>query len=134
MRLPAMLSIVFCLLFGLPAFAQEDAVQKSIQSQIDAFQRDDFSGAFSFASPTIKGLFGTPENFGRMVKEGYPMVHRPSGVKMLEQRYIAGALWQKVLVTDMQGRSFLLDYQMIDTPDGWQINAVQILSNQSVGV
>ncbi len=134
MRLYAILTACVLGLGPLPALAQDDPVQSTIQSQFDAFLRDDFAGAFAYASPTIKGIFGTPETFGRMVREGYPMVHRPAGIKMLERRYIAGALWQKVLVTDMQGQTHVLDYQMIDTPEGWQINGVQILPNTSVGV
>ena len=72
-----------------PAAAQDAPIQGVIQSQIDAFQADDFARAFSFASPTIQGMFGTPENFGLMVKEGYPMVYRPAEVEMQELREIA---------------------------------------------
>jgi hypothetical protein len=54
-------------------------------------------------------------------------------VRMLELRSVAGNLWQRVLVTDLQGRGFLLDYMMVETPDGWQINAVQLLPQQELG-
>ncbi|PZR00583.1 MAG: DUF4864 domain-containing protein [Cereibacter sphaeroides] len=113
--------------------AREPAIAKTIQSQIDAFQEDDFATAFSFASPNIKGLFGSPERFGQMVKEGYPMVWRPSGVRFLELREVAGGLWQRVMVTDQSGRTHMLDYEMVETSDGWQINAVQLLRNPGVG-
>ena len=48
-------------------------------------------------------------------------------IRLLELREVAGNLWQRVLVTDAAGRSHLLDYQMIETDSGWQINAVQLL-------
>lgn len=116
-----------------PVAAQETPIQSTIQSQIDAFRADDFARAFTYASPTIKGLFGTADNFGMMVKNGYPMVHRPGNVRMLELRMVNGAQWQKVMITDEVGRTHVLDYQMIETADGWQINGVQLLPSPGVG-
>lgn len=120
-------------LLALPAQAQDAPIQSTIQSQLDAFMADDFARAFSFASPNIKGIFGTSDNFGAMVKQGYPMVWRHGAVQMLELRNVAGNLWQRVMITDEGGRTHLLDYQMIETPDGWQINAVQVLPQPDVG-
>ena len=120
-------------LFALPAAAQEAPIQDTIRQQINAFQADDFTKAFSFASPTIHQLFGTPENFGKMVREGYPMVWHPSGVDMMELRFIGGAYWQRVRVTDAKGQSYLMDYQMVESPDGWLINAVQMQVAPDVG-
>ncbi len=131
MRLSALL---LGLGLALPASAQEDPIQDVIESQIEALRADDFDRAFSFASPTIKGMFGTPENFGLMVKDGYPMVYRPSEVDMQELREIAGNLWQRVRVVDQAGKTWFLDYMMIETPEGWQINAVQILPAPEIGV
>ena len=118
---------------ALPAQAQEAPIQSTIQSQLDAFLADDFARAFTFASPMIKGMFGTSDNFGTMVQQGYPMVARHGAVQMLELRTVAGNLWQRVMITDTMGRTHLLDYQMIETTDGWQINAVQLLPAQDVG-
>jgi hypothetical protein len=110
-----------------PAAADDAAVQGVISAQIEAFKADDFARAFTFASPTIQDVFRTPENFGAMVKNGYPMVWRPVELRYLEARVIAGQLWQKVLVKDAAGERFLLDYRMINTAEGWRIDAVQLL-------
>jgi hypothetical protein len=118
---------------AFPASAQEQPIRDTIQSQIDAFLADDFARAFTFASPNIKGIFGTPENFGAMVKQGYPMVYRPAQVEMGELREIAGNLWQRVRITDQAGAGWFLDYMMVETAEGWQINAVQILPAPDVG-
>ncbi|WP_374435659.1 DUF4864 domain-containing protein [Tabrizicola sp.] len=118
---------------ALPAAAQEAPIQETIRSQIDAFLDDDFARAFTFASPTIKGMFGTPENFGAMVKNGYPMVYRPADVQMMDLREVAGNLWQRVRITDQAGAGWYLDYMMVETAEGWQINAVQILPAPDVG-
>ena len=120
-------------LLALPALAQEAPIQSTIQSQLDAFKAEDFARAFTYASPKIKGIFGSPENFGAMVEQGYPMVAQPSAVQMLELREVAGNLWQRVMITDMQGRTHLLDYQMVETAEGWQINGVQLLPEAGVG-
>lgn len=125
--------LITALCLALPAAAQEDPVQQTILNQIEAFKADDFATAFNFASPSIKSIFMSPENFGMMVKNGYPMVHRPGSVRMMEQREIAGNLWQKVMITDQAGRTHVLDYQMIQTPEGWQINGVQLLPEPGVG-
>ncbi|MEI6797842.1 MAG: DUF4864 domain-containing protein [Pseudomonadota bacterium] len=120
-------------LLACPARAQEGPIQATILAQIEAFEADDFARAFTFASPNIHALFGTPEAFGKMVREGYPMVWRPADVTMLDLRFIGGAYWQRVRVSDAKGRSFWLDYQMIERPEGWRINAVQMQEAPDVG-
>ncbi len=123
------LVLTLALLFGLalPAGAQQQQITGVIDQQLDAFKTDDFERAFSYASPTIKRIFRTPENFGVMVRRGYPMVWRPAEVRYLDLREVAGNLWQRVQITDAKGGVHLLDYQMIETENGWQINAVQLL-------
>lgn len=126
-------SLLTAICFALPATAQQAPIQNTIQSQLDAFQVDDFATAFTYASPTIKGIFANPENFGAMVRQGFPMVLRHDGVQMLDLREVAGNLYQRVLITDPAGRSHVLDYQMLETSEGWQINGVQILPQAGVG-
>ena len=53
-------------------------------------------------------------------------------VRFLDLREIAGAQWQKVQVTDLKGFTYLLDYQMVETPEGWRIASVQLLDAPSV--
>ena len=130
MRLPAFL-LSLCLAW--PVMAEEGPIRQTIQRQLDAFLRDDFSTAFTFASPSIKSLFGTPENFGLMVRQGYPMVHRPADVQMLDLHQEGERLWQRVMITDQNGQRHVLDYQMIETADGWQINGVRLLPSPEVG-
>lgn len=109
------------------AFAQSAEIEANITAQIQAFKADDFVTAFAFASPNIQRMFQTPENFGVMVKRGYPMVWRPADVRFLELREVAGGLWQKVMITDGAGRVHILDYQMVQLENSWKINGVQLL-------
>lgn len=109
------------------ASAQGADIEATISNQIEAFKADDFVRAFSFASPNIQTLFQTPEIFGRMVTQGYPMVWRPADVQYLELREAAGKLWQQVLITDAAGVVHILEYQMQELESGWKINGVRIL-------
>ena len=128
--------LLLATVMALPAFADEarnPAIEATIQGQITAFLAEDVTAAFGFAAPNIKGIFGTAENFGAMVKQGYPMVWHPTAVQMLELRNVQGSFMQRVLVTDDAGRSHVLDYQMLETAEGWQINGVQLLPETGVG-
>lgn len=122
-----LLSLLLLLAPAQPTRADPETIAGVIGGQLDAFRADDFGAAFDFASPTIREIFRTPEGFGAMVRGGYPMVWRPGHVRYLDLREIAGALWQRVEITDSEGAVHLLDYQMIQLPDGWRINAVQLL-------
>ncbi|WP_171239836.1 DUF4864 domain-containing protein [Ruegeria sp. HKCCA5491] len=123
------LAIAFSVGLASGGAAQDAEIEANIAAQIQAFKVDDFVTAFTFASPNIQNIFRTPENFGAMVRNGYPMVWRPSEVRFLELREVAGALWQKVMIVDGDGRAHILDYQMIQLESGWKINGVQLLGN-----
>ncbi|WP_373489479.1 DUF4864 domain-containing protein [Blastomonas sp.] len=111
------------------AVAQDAEIKGTISQQFEAFKADDFAGAFEFASPNLQRLFQNPENFGRMVTQGYPMVWRPADVRFLELREEGGVYRQMVLVRDGHGTNHVLEYRMLETTDGWRINGVQILKD-----
>lgn len=126
------LAMVFAVsLLGLSpsAQAQSTEIEGTISAQIEAFKADNFDQAFTYASPTIQGLFQTAENFGRMVRGGYPMVWRPSEVTYLELQERGGLLFQRVMIKDAAGAVHLLEYQMLDLNGQWKINGVRLLAN-----
>lgn len=135
-----MLRILFVVLIALkmaaPAQAQDSAsaIQSVITSQIEAFKADDFATAFTFASPMIQEIFRNPDNFGMMVRNGYPMVWRPSDVQFKGLKGAGKLFLQNVLIQDAQGIFHLLEYQMVLTEKGWQINGVSLLEQPPVGV
>jgi hypothetical protein len=123
---------------GAVAAAQEvlapnPAIERTIQNQFEAFLADDVDGAWTYASPNIQRLFQTPERFGRMVEEGYPMVWRPGEIDYLDLQTLGGLIVQRVQVIDGQGVAHVLGYQMIETEAGWQINGVRLLRAPQVG-
>lgn len=126
------------LMFGIalagPAAAQQAEITETIQRQMDAFLAEDESAAFGFASPGIQGLFGTPENFGRMVRDGYPMVWNPGDVRF-GQLVERGGLWmQNVYVSDAAGAPHLLEYTMEQIDGRWRIAGVRILEMPEAAV
>ena len=127
-----LLALVLAFGFSASAQAQDADIKNVIDSQLEAFKADDFATAFTFASPSIQNIFRTPENFGRMVTQGYPMVWRPAEVQYLGLREEACALWQRVMIKDGKGAVHVLDYRMLQTENGWKINGVQILKNDAV--
>lgn len=135
-RISMALAIFAALAFPVAAaevLPPEPAIEQTIQGQIDAFLVDDFARAFTYASPTIRSIFGDADRFGAMVRNGFPMVWRPDEFRFLELRDIDGQLWQKVIIRDEFGAVHVLDYQMLQTDDGWRINGVQILRTPDVG-
>jgi len=131
----SLLAAVFIVFTGA-TFAQdwETGIETTIQSQIDAFMADDFETAFTYASPTIKRMFGSHEQFGLMVRNGFPMVHRPSAIAFLELRRQGPLLFQKVMLRDANGIPHFMEYNMIQTESGWQIDGVELLRAPPVGV
>jgi len=131
-----LLGLALAGLTSLPGLAEEPrnaAIEGVIQDQITAFETDDFAKAFSYASPTIQGIFGTADNFGAMVRNGYPMVWRPGSVKFTELREVAGGLYQTVVIADQAGAVHVLEYEMIPVDGGWVIGGVQLLRAPDVG-
>ena len=114
---------------GDRAEAENPQIEATISAQLEAFKVDDFDRAFTYASPNIQGIFRTPENFGRMVRGGYPMVWRPAEVTYLELKEIAGFQFQRVMITDEKGTLHLLEYQMVEDGGAWKINGVRLLEN-----
>ncbi len=124
---------LLCLAVGiaLPAAAQEaeltpadrSAIQETIEAQVDAFRRDDGDAAFGYASPAIRGLFGTSAVFMDMVRQGYQPVYRPRSFEFREIVVLNGEPTQKVDVIGPDGRSVTAFYPMAHLPDGsWRID------------
>jgi hypothetical protein len=130
--LRAILAGLFLSLAALGAQAQErlapnPEIEATITRQFDAFRAEDVAEAWTHASPNIQNLFGSPEVFGRMVQQGYPMVWAPAEVAFIDLQSFGGVLVQRVQVIDGAGNVHYLGYQMIETQAGWKINGVQIL-------
>jgi hypothetical protein len=98
------------------------AIRMTIERQLAAFQRDDGTTAFTYAAPSIREQFGTPDNFMNMVRTGYDPVYRPREVEFHDIVALDGAPAQEILVVDRNGVAYLAYYLMQQQPDGrWLI-------------
>ncbi len=119
------------------ATAQEregPAIAAVIDDQLADFTARDLDGAFDHASRTIRRMFGSAENFGAMVEEGYPMVWDNAGARYLDLREQGEVWWQRVMLRDARGVPHVLEYKMIETPQGWRIDGVSLVAGPDVGV
>ena len=103
--------------------ADRQAIRAVIAQQIAAFRRDDGEAAFAFAAPRIREIFTTPDNFMRMVREGYQPVYRPREVNFGTLSTLEGRLVQRVLLVGPDGVPVTALYFMEMQPDGsWKIS------------
>ncbi len=107
------------------------AIRSIIQSQLDAFQRDDGHEAFSYASPGIRQMFQTAEIFMAMVRGGYAAVYRPRAVEFLETLVKDGRTVQMMRFIGPDGVAVIAMYTMERQPDGtWKISGVVLLRTE----
>ena len=98
-------------------------IRKIIEKQLQAFQKDDFVSAFSFASPTIQSQFGTWGNFESMVKIHYDAVYRPRSVMFRGLTIIKDFPAQNLILMDSQGKLVRATYVMQQQQDhSWRIH------------
>ncbi len=103
--------------------ADRSSIRDVIESQLAAFQRDDGAQAFSYASPTVRRQFVTPERFMHMVRTGYPPVYRPREVEFRDLVVAGDVPAQKVLLVGPDGVPVMAIYPMQRQADGsWKID------------
>ena len=102
---------------------EENEIKSIVNQQLEAFQNDDFERAYSFASPTIKRMFSSPEVFRKMVIGGYQAVYRPQSIKMGSVEIIKGVTTLKVYLVDPNGEFVTANYLMEKQENGeWLIS------------
>ena len=122
-----LIAIIF-MFISTTSFADEQTdIQNTISNQLEAFASDDFTEAFTHASPGIKDIFGSVDNFSRMVKKGYPMVWRYNNFQFLKLEETPQGYSQIVRITDKKDELFLLKYFMKNISGIWKISGVTII-------
>jgi hypothetical protein len=133
-RIARALLLVSVLLFGaLRAQAEPVAVEDAkairavVEAQLAAFAADDAKRAFSYAAPSIREMFGTPDRFMEMVRTGYPVVYHASSVVFLNPVWVEGQLFEGVQLTDADGSVWLATYRLERQPDrSWRISGCDV--------
>jgi hypothetical protein len=107
--------------------ARQSAVRSVIDNQIAAFQADDGSRAYSFAAPSIRRIFTSPEMFMNMVRSGYQPVYRPKSVTYGRLRAEGGEILQEVFLVGPDDKAYTALYTLQQQEDGsWKISGCRI--------
>ena len=61
-------------------------IKTVVEQQLEAFAKDDFEKAYSYAAPLIKRIFSSPEIFKNMVVTQYQAVYRPKKLISVKQQ------------------------------------------------
>ena len=109
------------------------AVKNTVQAQLAAFAKDDADLAFSFAAPSIRAIFETPQNFMAMVQHAYPVVYRPAKLLFLAAAGTDAAVVLPVKMWDQKGQSWMATYKLERQKDGrWLIVACVLVRDQAI--
>tara|TARA_B100000963_G_scaffold357604_1_gene380219 strand:+ start:770 stop:1201 length:432 start_codon:yes stop_codon:yes gene_type:complete len=99
-------------------------VRNTISSQIDAFRQNDIKKAYTFAAPNIQAQFPSPEVFGLMVRNGYPVIWRPKSFKFTKFKDLGNSCIQRVLFQSFDGSLESYDYILEKSDGNWRIAGV----------
>lgn len=111
------------------------AIRAVIESQIDAFKRDDAETAFALVSPEVQEMFRAPDIFLEMLKIGYPSLFKPGsyffGAPLLED----GSAVQPMRIIGSSGTSIQAIYLLERQPDtSWKIGGVVLQEDDGLHV
>ncbi len=103
---------------------EEEIVKKVISSQLMAFKEKNIEKAFSFAAPNIKRQFLNAENFGLMVKNGYPVIWRQKNYQFVKFSSSGTRSIQRVLFRSSTDALLTYDYLLEKFSNKWRIAGV----------
>ncbi len=110
------------------AWAQADrtdakSAAEPVVKQLEAFRRDDFDTAFTFASGMIRAQFDR-QAFETMVRRGYPEIARSTFAAVTRTELESpGLAYVTVKIRGANGQAVEALYEVI-WEDGWRINGV----------
>ena len=90
----------------------EEAIKRTVKSQLQAFAEDDFDQAFKYAAPSIKKIFTSPDNFKLMVINQYPAVYRPKKITFGDITTYRNSPALNVFLVDPDGNFVTATYMM----------------------
>ena len=113
--------------------ADRTVIEQTIRRQLDAFTRDDADGAFGFATPDIRRLFGSSDNFMQMVRENYQPVYRAASVTFVALQAVDGQWVQGVQLVDGDGKVWRALFTMKRQPDkSWKVGGCQLVQTSAI--
>ena len=113
--------------------ADKRAIEQTIRRQLDAFLHDDADGAFAFATPDIRRMFGSSDHFMEMVRDHYEPVYRSAGVRFVGIDSVNGQWVQTVQIVDGEGKVWRALFTMKRQPDkSWKVGGCQLVQTSAL--
>ena len=123
--LTGILALVVCVVAAFAQTARPDPKTAAVpvMKQLEAFRRDDFDTAFTFASGAIRAQFDRP-SFETMVRRGYPEIARSSFAAVVKTELPSeGVAYVTVKIRGANGKSIEALYE-VTWEDDWKISGV----------
>ena len=123
--LTGILALVVCVGAAFAQTARPDPKTAAVpvMKQLEAFRRDDFDTAFTFASGAIRAQFDRP-SFETMVRRGYPEIARSSFAAVVKTELPSeGVAYVTVKIRGANGQSIEALYE-VTWEDDWKISGV----------
>ena len=123
--LTGILALVVCVVAAFAQTARPDPKTAAVpvMKQLEAFRRDDFDTAFTFASGAIRAQFDRP-SFETMVRRGYPEIARSSFAAVVKTELPSeGVAYVTVKIRGANGQSIEALYELT-WEDDWKISGV----------
>jgi len=106
------------------AQTDEKAAAEPVMRQLEAFRRNDYDTAFTFASAQIHRLFDR-QSFERMVKTGYPEIADSVRANVVAARVGPdGHVYLVIKIRGANGQQVEAMYDMVREDGSWKINGV----------
>lgn len=100
----------------------EAKVQETITRQLEAMRAGDIDAAFARAAPSIQAMFQSPQNFMRMVQQGFPQIMQSRAHRFLKLDSDNGVYAQRVLI-DSEAGTVVARYELIEVDGEWRISS-----------
>jgi len=104
--------------------AERAAVIKTISAQLKAFNQENWKEAVKYQSDTLKGNFPTPEAFGAMIKQVYPVFVQPKKVEFGSAVSASGHVQIQVRLTGEDDSVTRAIYMMAKEKGNYRIEGV----------
>ncbi|HYB69425.1 MAG TPA: DUF4864 domain-containing protein [Candidatus Bathyarchaeia archaeon] len=130
------LSPIVLLSRAVPAWAQVEktsakAAAEPVVRQLEAFRRDDFDTAYTFASGEIHARFDR-QSFEAMVRRGYPEIARSTFAAVTTSEMDGeGLAYVTVKIRGANGQTIEAVYEVV-WEEGWKINGVATRPDASI--
>ena len=107
--------------------ADRAKIQRVINLQIRAFEKNDDALAFSYSTPETRKLFGSSRSFMALVREEYSVLYQHSSREFLEAALIDGEVIQPLRIVSREGEIVVALYSLKRQPDReWRISGCEL--------